>query len=135
MTDKERIQEIDEVVEALLSDSVELFNFVSESYSLMDQLKESNEVYKKAHNLLVDSIEKQKSLQLELDNYKGQIQGLERSLSYGAKEAVRTAEKLHYAQKENKRYREAIKGAIRGFNQDEHQYGMSLLLKALEESK
>lgn len=36
---------------------------------------------------------------------------------------------------ENKRYREAIKGAIGKFNYDYHQEGMAELLKALEESE
>lgn len=38
-------------------------------------------------------------------------------------------------QEQNKRYREAIKGAVKEFNQDEHQHGMAALLKALEETE
>lgn len=36
---------------------------------------------------------------------------------------------------QNKRYREAIKVAIREFNQDEHQHGMAALLKVLEDEE
>ena len=43
----------------------------------------------------------------------------------------------HYGNEteQNKRYREAIKRAIGKFNYDEHQQGMSILLKALEKSE
>lgn len=36
------------------------------------------------------------------------VEELEKNLEYGAKVAVKTAEKLHYEQQQNKRYREVI---------------------------
>src|SRR5690625_1066205 len=40
------------------------------------------------------------------------VQELEENLEHGAKVAVKTAEKLHYEQQQNKRYREAIDKAL-----------------------
>ncbi len=45
------------------------------------------------------------------------------------------AERVQELERQNKRYREAIKGAIGKFNYDYHQEGMAELRNALEESE
>lgn len=59
------------------------------------------------------------------------VQELEENLEHGAKVAVKTAEKLHYEQQQNKRYREVIKKVIDDL-ENECLWDALMRLKALE---
>lgn len=114
-------EQVDEIVDGLLNNRLELTSFVSDSLE-QDRRVQELETFKKSTEYTMDSI----SLEMIIENQTSDCRILLSELN---------DEKIYELEKQNKRYREAIRKAISHFNQDEHFDGMAELQKVLSESK